>query len=121
MNNFELWNYDFLMYYIFVILQDSLSSVDSLLKKHENFTTSLEAQREKIAALEQLTQVLLSQDHYASKQIELRRKGVVDRMDRVLQMTEARHQKLVDSRNYQQFLCNVYEVMSLLLFVQTLL
>jgi arginine deiminase len=80
------------------------------LKKHDGFITALEAQREKITTLEQLAQALLAQDHYASKQIESRRKGVVDRMERVQQMTEARRQKLLDARTYQQFLCNVYEV-----------
>ena len=92
------------------IVQNSLSSVDGLIKKHDGFTTTLEAQREKITTLEQLCQALLAQDHYASEQIKSRCDGVVDRMSRVLQTTESRRLKLLESRSYQQFLCNIYEV-----------
>ena len=99
------------------LFQDSLSSVDGLLKKHDNFATSLEAQREKITALEQLTEELLAQDHYASEQIKARRQGVVDRMNRVLQTAESRRRKLTDSRNYQQFLANIYEVEIVFIFL----
>ena len=84
--------------------------MDSLIKKHDGFTTTLEAQREKITTLENLSQALLDQDHYASEQIKSRCDGVVDRMGRVIQMTESRRLKLLDSRSYQQFLCNIYEV-----------
>jgi len=90
--------------------QNSLSSVDGLIKKHDGFTTTLEAQREKITTLEQLCQALLAQDHYASEQIKSRCDGVVDRMGRIMQLTESRRLKLLESRSYQQFLCNVYEV-----------
>ena len=86
--------------------------MDGLTKKHDGFTTTLEAQREKITTLEQLCQALLAQDHYASDQIRSRCDGVVDRMGRVVEMTESRRLKLLDSRSYQQFLCNTYEVSS---------
>ena len=92
--------------------QNSLSSVDSLIKKHDGFTTTLEAQQEKITTLEQLCQALLAQDHYASEQIKSRCDGVLDRMGRITQLTESRRLKLLDSRSYQQFLCNIYEVFS---------
>jgi len=46
-----------------------LSSVDGLIKKHDGFTTTLEAQREKITTLEQLCHALVAQDHYASELI----------------------------------------------------
>lgn len=85
--------------------------MDGLIKKHDGFTTTLEAQREKITTLEQLCQALLAQDHYASDQIRSRCDGVVDRMGRVVEMTESRRLKLLDSRSYQQFLCNTYEVL----------
>jgi len=82
------------------------------MKKHEGFTTTLAAQREKITTLEQLCQALLAQNHYASEQIESRCDGVIDRMGRVVQMTESRRLKLIESRSYQQFLCNIYEVLN---------
>ena len=52
-----------------LVAQDSLSSVDELLKKHSAFEKTLEAQEEKIITLEQLAQALLGQDHYAKQQI----------------------------------------------------
>lgn len=54
------------------MLKNSLSSVDELMKKHEGFEKTLEAQEEKITTLEQLAQALLAQDHYATKQIKTR-------------------------------------------------
>lgn len=91
--------------------QNTLSSVDELIKKHDGFTTTLEAQAEKITTLEQLAQALLAQEHYASDQIKSRCKGVVGRMQKVKQAADQRRAKLIDSRNYQQFLGNVYEVL----------
>jgi len=89
---------------------NSLSSVDALLKDHEGFEKTLEAQEEKITTLEQLAQALLAQDHYASQEIKTRCQGVLDRRDKVKDAAAARRTKLIDSRNYQQFLRNVYEV-----------
>ena len=83
-----------------------------LIKKHDGFTTTLTAQEEKITTLEQLAQELLKQDHYASKEIAARSQGVVDRLERVKQAADARRRKLIESRNYQQWLGSVYEVRS---------
>lgn len=94
-------------------LKNSLSSVDGLIKKHDGFVTTLEAQGEKITTLEQLAQALLSQEHYASDTINSRYMGVIDRLARVKQAADVRRRKLVDSRFYQQFLSNVYEVLKL--------
>ena len=84
--------------------------MDALLKDHEGFEKTLEAQEEKITTLEQLAQALLAQDHYASQEIKTRCQGVLDRRDKVKDAAAARRTKLIDSRNYQQFLRNVYEV-----------
>lgn len=72
---------------------------------------TLEAQAEKITTLEQLAQALLAQDHYASDLIKSRCNGVVGRMQKVQQAADQRRAKLIESRNYQQFLGNVYEVL----------
>ena len=90
--------------------QNSLSSVDELIKKHEAFALTLEAQEEKIDTLEQLAQALLAQEHYASDQIRGRCQGVLDRRDKVKQAAIQRNNKLHDSKNYQQFLRNTREV-----------
>ena len=91
-------------------LQTSLTSVDELIKKHEAFEKTLEAQEEKITTLKQLADALLAQEHYASTEIETRCTGVIGRRDRVKGCAVQRREKLIDSLNYQQFLANVHEV-----------
>ena len=63
-----------------------MSSVDDLIKKHDGFAKTLEAQEEKIDTLEQLAQALLAQEHYASDHIRSRCQGVLDRRDKVKQV-----------------------------------
>jgi len=84
--------------------------VDVLIKKHDGFVTTLAAQEEKVTDLEKLAQALLEQDHYASDKIRSRCQGVVDRLTLVKQSADLRRRRLVESRNYQQFLGSVYEV-----------
>ena len=84
--------------------------MDELIKKHEAFEKTLEAQEEKITTLKQLADALLAQEHYASSEIETRCTGVIERRDRVKGCAVQRHTKLIDSLNYQQFLANIHEV-----------
>ena len=93
-----------------VHVQDSLSSVDELLKKHVAFEKTLEAQEEKIVTLEQLAQALLGQDHYAQQQIADRCDGVLRRRDHLKDLAAERQSRLQDSRNYQLLLHNIDEV-----------
>lgn len=95
----------------FLWLQESLSSVSQLIKKHKNFENTLEAQQDKIETLQQLSQALLSQDHYAKDQIVTRKDVVLERHEKVRHATENRKKKLEDSKNYQQFLQNLFEVL----------
>lgn len=57
-------------------LGDSLDSVESLLKKHEDFEKSLTAQEEKINALNEFATKLIEGNHYASSDVAQRRKAV---------------------------------------------
>lgn len=91
-------------------LQNSLSSVDALLKKHDGFTETLMAQEEKIDTLDQLAQALLTQDHYAAKDIKKRCKDVLERRQKLKDQAAKRREKLIASRQYQQYLRNVEEV-----------
>ena len=84
------------------------------MKKHDGFEKTLVAQEEKIDTLEQLAQALLAQEHYGSGQIKKRCQDVLERRDRIKETAAARRRKLEDSRNYQQFLRNVYEARLLL-------
>lgn len=55
------------------MLQDSLSSVESLVTKHEDFEKFLLNQEEKLGQLKEHAAKLLSDDHYESPAIITRR------------------------------------------------
>lgn len=54
-------------------LGDSLDSVESLIKKHEDFEKSLAAQEEKIKALDEFATKLIGGEHYAADDVAQRR------------------------------------------------
>lgn len=91
-------------------LGDSLSSVESLVKKHENFEKSLLNQEEKLGQLKEYASKLLTDDHYESPAIITRRDAVFGRYSRLKQQSKQRTKKLHDSRKLQQFLQEVTEV-----------
>lgn len=53
--------------------QDSLSSVESLIRKHDDFGKSLLAQEEKLGHLKDHATKLLAEDHYDTPAIITRR------------------------------------------------
>lgn len=59
-------------------LGDSLDSVESLIKKHEDFEKSLAAQEEKIKALDEFATKLIEGQHYAADDVARRRHSVND-------------------------------------------
>ena len=60
-------------------MQDSLDSVEALIKKHQDFEKSLAPQGEKLNALEVFSQKLLAEGHYESEAVVTRRNTVVQR------------------------------------------
>lgn len=60
-------------------LGDSLDSVESLIKKHEDFEKSLAAQEEKINALDEFATKLIQGQHYAADDVARRRASLLDR------------------------------------------
>jgi len=92
------------------VLQDSLYSVDALLKNHERFEKLMEQQVEHIEDVKQFTAKLEPQHHYAWDEIKERCQAVEDRHARLQSSCKARRTKLGDSHNYQIFLRNLYEV-----------
>lgn len=60
-------------------LGDSLDSVESLIKKHEDFEKSLAAQEEKINALDEFATKLIQGQHYAADDVAKRRTTLLDR------------------------------------------
>ncbi|CAH1792768.1 unnamed protein product [Owenia fusiformis] len=91
-------------------LGNSLSSVDALLRKHDNFEKTLNAQSEKIDTLEQYAKDLLVQDHYASEEIQSGCEAVIERRNNLVSASKLRREKLEDSQKYQNFLRDLYDV-----------
>lgn len=90
--------------------QDSLASVEDLIKKHESFEKTFEAQGNKIEQLEVFGGELLQNDHYDSEGIRRRLKVVTDKRDNLKNKAKVRARTLDESKSLQQFLRNVYEV-----------
>ncbi len=63
----------------FLPSQDNLDSVEALIKKHEDFEKSLDAQEEKMNAIDSVSKKLMAADHYASLAIANRRDAVLQR------------------------------------------
>ena len=70
----------------------------------------MEKQVEKVEDVRQFAAKLEKQDHYSWEEIHDRCQSVEDRYSRLLEKSKARRQKLGDSKNYQLYLRNVYEV-----------
>ena len=61
------------------VFQDSLDSVEALIKKHQDFEKSLAPQGEKLNALEVFSQKLLAEGHYESEAVVTRKDSVLQR------------------------------------------
>eukprot|EP00051_Salpingoeca_urceolata_P021153 m.326944 g.326944 ORF g.326944 m.326944 type:complete len:2477 (-) comp19745_c14_seq3:188-7618(-) len=84
-------------------LGDSLDSVEALLKKHDDFEKSLQAQEEKTKGLDECATRLLDYGHYDATTIDQRRNDVLERRNRLAELASARRFKLEESRKLQQF------------------
>ncbi|NXO10573.1 SPTN5 protein, partial [Oriolus oriolus] len=91
-------------------LGDSVSSVESLQRKHAQFEKALEAQMEKINEMASFAQQLTQNKHYDSENISNRCQAVLRRKQRLLENAAARRHLLEESRLLQKFLKNSYEV-----------
>lgn len=84
-------------------LGDSLDSVESLIKKHDNFEKSVTAHEEKIKALDEFARKLVESGHYASDEIEQRRLAFLEKRNHLMERSSARRRLLEDAAKYQQF------------------
>ncbi|XP_039289552.1 LOW QUALITY PROTEIN: spectrin alpha chain, non-erythrocytic 1-like [Nilaparvata lugens] len=91
-------------------LGDSLSGVETLLRKHEAFEKTVSAQLATIDELDKLGSQLSSQQHYDAAGISSRLQAVVSRRDRLNESCSLRRRRLHESRQLHQFLRNMYEV-----------
>ncbi|XP_009997918.1 PREDICTED: spectrin beta chain, non-erythrocytic 5 [Chaetura pelagica] len=91
-------------------LGDSVSSVESLQRKHTQFEKALEAQMEKIDEMASFAQQLTQNRHYDSDNITNRCQAVLRRKEKLLENAAARRHLLEESRLLQKFLRNSFEV-----------
>ena len=89
-------------------------AVEALIRKHESFEKTFEAQGSKINELEDFGNKLIADNHYDSDGIKLKLRAVISRRDKLKESTEQRKKKLDKSKSLQQFLRNVYEVNKIL-------
>ncbi|CAG0913206.1 unnamed protein product [Notodromas monacha] len=90
---------------------ESMASVEALMRKHTDFEKALSAQQEaKIDQLERLATELAAAQHIDMDTIRERLQSVCHRHDQLKKNSLMRKQKLVESKQLQQFLSNVYEV-----------
>ncbi|NXU59728.1 SPTN5 protein, partial [Turnix velox] len=91
-------------------LGDSVSSVESLQRKHTQFEKALEAQMEKIDEMVSFAQQLTQNKHYDSGNITNRCQAVLRRKEKLLENAAARRHLLEESRLLQKLLKNSFEV-----------
>ncbi|XP_071821753.1 spectrin alpha chain, non-erythrocytic 1-like isoform X5 [Apostichopus japonicus] len=84
-------------------LGDSIDQVEALIKKQENFQKTLNAQEDKIKALDEFATKLIENDHYASPDVEQRRDALLDRRHALIDRSDNRSKLLEDSLRYQKF------------------
>ena len=94
-------------------LQNTLYSVEALMKNHDRFERLMEKQVEQVEDVREFADKLASQNHYAWDEIRDRRQAVDDRFSRLKESSDARQRKLGDSKNYQLYLRNIYDVSDL--------
>ncbi|XP_023929927.1 spectrin alpha chain-like isoform X4 [Lingula anatina] len=78
-------------------------SVESLIKKHEDFDRAVSAQEEKIASLEQFSEQLVNADHYDKDSIEEKKAEVLDRWANLKSALIENRSKLGEAQTLQQF------------------
>ena len=79
------------------------ATVDQLIKKHEDFDRAINSQEEKIYALQQFGEQLITADHYDKDSIEQQRGQVLDRWQRLKAALIENRSKLGEAQNLQQF------------------
>eukprot|EP00117_Sycon_ciliatum_P010415 scpid4432/ scgid12327/ Spectrin alpha chain, brain; Alpha-II spectrin; Fodrin alpha chain; Spectrin, non-erythroid alpha chain len=82
---------------------DTLNGVEALIKKHEDFETSLAAQEEKIKALDESATRLVGGEHYASADIAKQQQALLARREELRNKCKLRRQRLEASLQLQQF------------------
>ncbi|KAL8606296.1 hypothetical protein ACOMHN_024191 [Nucella lapillus] len=78
-------------------------NVETLIKKHEDFDRAIASQEEKINALQQFADQLVSSNHYDAPAIEDKREQVLDRWSQLKEALIENRSKLGEAQTLQQF------------------
>lgn len=78
-------------------------NVEALIKKHEDFDKAINGHEEKIAALQVLADQFIQQNHYASNEIDEKRKQVLERWRHLKEGLIEKRSRLGDEQTLQQF------------------
>eukprot|EP00049_Salpingoeca_infusionum_P019358 m.361515 g.361515 ORF g.361515 m.361515 type:complete len:2425 (-) comp19658_c0_seq1:287-7561(-) len=82
---------------------DSLDTVEVLIKKHDDFEKTLAAHADKAANLQRAAQKLMDQDHSQADTIKDKVAKVIERREKLDQLSQERKTKLQDSKHLQVF------------------
>lgn len=85
-----------------------MSSVEALIRKHENFEETCTANFEKIREIELMARDL--KDHHNYEQIEAQCEEICRRREALQENCKRRKKILEDSKTLQKFLLDMYEV-----------
>jgi spectrin alpha len=82
---------------------DSGENVEALIKKHEDFDKAISNQEEKIESLSIYADQLVASDHYATNDIDDKKKEVLSRWEELKKALIEKRSKLGESQTLQQF------------------
>ncbi|KAK0173670.1 hypothetical protein PV328_006832 [Microctonus aethiopoides] len=91
-------------------LGESLSGVETLIRKHGEFEKMLTSQLGRIDELETFAKEILAEDPIDAGIIKQQLTSVCARRDKLKNNASARMKRLIESRQLHQFLRNIYEV-----------
>jgi spectrin beta len=91
----------------FADLGESLDDVEALLKQHEKFENTLNAQDDRLKVFSDVADKLIGQNHYDKNSVNEKRSQVIARRATVKEAAQRRRAALKASEYYQQFSAEV--------------
>lgn len=91
-------------------LGESPRTVETLIRKHQDFEKMLNQQMVRINDLQKVAEIILADNRYDNQQVKDRLQAILERKDRLLNSAKVRKQKLEESQALYEFRRNIYEV-----------
>lgn len=86
------------------------TNLQTKVQKHQNFEAEVEANKNRIEAIQTSGETLLAEEHYASDTIRERTDEILDLWETLLRQTELKGNKLKEASQQQQFNRNVEDI-----------